>query len=283
MRDIHLLISVLFNESTEWFGEWLSHTVAAITDVRVLLVVASNTALQKGGYEKISRELLPPLPPHIRLMFSHPRLKTKVGKSLLEGHLENVLAGAAMETPTHVVFMASNCAWLKKLDQNSMREVLGSFKFLQVKPLVPKRRYWDMMVLRDPVFVEWNAKMIQESASVCKTQIEGLTLRYEDYLRALENFPKNAAAECLLPCDHNPRFPLEEFALSAALWKEKARVTHICKNYLHTEPSEKTLLKVRDRETHTLLFKRVPREADSELFEFAKTCVLGRLHKPRTT
>ena len=273
---VHLLISVLFNESTSWFGKWLAHTVTAVDDVRVLLVVASNTALQRWEYEKTAREL-PPLPSHIRLIFSPPRIKTKVGKSLLEGHLENVLVGAATETPTHVVFMASNCAWLKKLDQRSMREVLGSFKFLRVKPLVPKRRYWDMMVLRDARFMDWNTKMLRGAASVasvCKTQIEGLTLRYEDYLRALENFPKNDAATWLLPCE-SPHFPLEEFALSAALWKEKSMVTHICKNYLHTEPSEKTLLKVRDNEKHTLLFKRVPRETDSALFEFAKTCVLG--------
>jgi len=265
---VYLLISILFNESDEWFGAWLSHTISAIDDVRVLLVVASNTASQKWGYEQTSRGL-PPLPPHIRLMFSPPRLKTKVGQSLLEGHLGNVLVGAEMETPTHVVFMASNCAWLKKLNQRSMSDVLASFKLLRVKPLVPKRRYWDMMVLRDASFMAWNAEMLQEPASVCKTQVEGLTLRYEDYLRALKNFPKDGGATCLLPCE-NPRFPLEEFALSAALWKEKSTVTHICKNYLHTEPSEKTLLRVRDGEKHTLLFKRVPRETNSALFEFAK-------------
>lgn len=268
---VHLLISVLFNESAEWFGQWLSHTVAAIDDVRVLLVVASNTTFQKEGYEQTLREL-PPLPPHLRLIFSTPRLKTKVGKSLLEGHLENVLVGTQTETPTHVVFMASNCAWLKKLNQRSMRDVLGSFEFLRVKPLVPKRRYWDMMVLRDARFMAWNAEMLQDTASVCKTQIEGLTLRYEDYLRALENFPKDDESGNTLPCE-NPRFPMEEFALSASLWKEKITVTHICKNYLHTKPTEMTLLKVRDKEQHIILFKRVPRETDSKLFEFAKTCV----------
>jgi hypothetical protein len=282
---MRLLLSVLFNEDVSWFQTWLKHTAEAVKKVDVVVVVSCNTREQLEEYRKVlatggSSTTLPVV------LFSEPFAKKKVGPYLLQGHLKNVELGLNLpDPPSHFIFMASNCAWFRPVQEATLQTALNGGKLLKPRRIVSKKSRWNAAMLDDVRFVSWSQSLLTKATATvaaipaggdsttlrCKAQIEGLVVPFTEMLLAARTLSLQPP-----PWEQEARFPLEEFALPTALWFHGAKVVHICKVFWSKAaytPSVEDLRRLKDAAAHSTFFcfKRVPRSATAPLFQLSES------------
>jgi hypothetical protein len=176
-EDTLLVLSLNFKEEESWFKEWLIRTSFRLRYISFGLVISVASDNDVVALKKIAESVKGPQ----FVLFSTPFPKGKIGPFLLEGHRRNLelsLTHHASRRLTHVMLLASNCAFVRDISSTHGTHGTSHFSSFVIKnPAIyglvsfPSTWHWAPAVLADGCLKEWRRRIdkaiLCEQGSLC--------------------------------------------------------------------------------------------------------------------
>jgi len=175
-EDTLLVLSLNFKEEEAWFKEWLIRTSFRLRYISFGLVISVASDNDVAALKKIAESVTGPQ----FVLFSKPFPKGKIGPFLLEGHRRNIelsLTHSVSRRLTHVMLLASNCAFVRDISSTHTQRTSHFSDFVIKNPAIyglvsfPSTWHWAPAVLADGCLKEWRRRIdtaiLCEEGSIC--------------------------------------------------------------------------------------------------------------------